>query len=69
MLGFVAGCGGDGRLATAPVTGNITFDGKPLANAEIWLVPKSCTALLWEGERYGKRVVVWGGKTEPGRPI
>jgi len=41
LLGFVVGCGGDGRLPTSPVAGSITFDGKPLANAEIWLVPKS----------------------------
>jgi hypothetical protein len=43
VLGLAAltGCRGDGRLPTAPVTGKITFDGKPLANAEIWLVPVS----------------------------
>jgi hypothetical protein len=43
LLGLTAisGCGSDGRLPTAPVAGKITFDGKPLANAEIWLVPRS----------------------------
>jgi hypothetical protein len=40
-LGAVSGCGSADRLPTAPVTGIVTFDGKPLANAEIWLVPKS----------------------------
>ena len=35
----VAGCGNDGRLPTRPVTGKVTLDGNPLANAEIWLVP------------------------------
>jgi hypothetical protein len=37
---FASGCQ-SGRLPTAPVAGKITFDGKPLANAELWLVPKS----------------------------
>src|SRR5262245_1819666 len=37
----LTGCGSDGRLPTSPVTGKVTFDGKPSANAEIWLVPKS----------------------------
>src|SRR5262245_28829477 len=40
-LAALTGCGGASRLQTAPVTGKVTFDGKPLANAEIWLVPTS----------------------------
>jgi hypothetical protein len=38
----VIGCGTqEGRLSTRPVTGKAALDGKPLAGAEIWLVPKS----------------------------
>src|SRR5262249_37898747 len=37
----LAGCGTDGRLPTHPVKGKLTLDGKPVANAEIWLVPRS----------------------------
>jgi hypothetical protein len=36
----VLGCGNEDRiLSTQPVTGKVTLDGKPLAGAEIWLVP------------------------------
>src|SRR5262245_61601415 len=33
------------------------------ANALLWknLLLRTCTTLLWEGERAGKRVAVWGG--------
>ena len=36
------------------------------ANSLLWkrLLHKSCTTMLWEGERAGKRVSVWGGKGE-----
>jgi hypothetical protein len=46
-------------------------DEETFANSLLWknLLLRTCTALLWEGERNGKRVVVWGGKTEPGRPM
>jgi hypothetical protein len=42
-LGLLAvlGCGDGDRLPTAPVTGKVLFDGKPLAKAELWLVPTS----------------------------
>lgn len=42
-MGWVVmlGCGDGDRLPTAPVTGKVLFDGKPLAKAEIWLVPTS----------------------------
>ena len=39
--GLLAGCAGDGTLPTAPVSGKVTFDGKPLAHAEIWMVPRT----------------------------
>jgi hypothetical protein len=33
-------------------------------NSLLWknLLLRTCSALLWEGERSGKRVAVWGGK-------
>jgi hypothetical protein len=36
------------------------------ANALLWknLLLRTCSTLLWEGERAGKRVAVWGGKSE-----
>ena len=38
-------------------------DEATFANALMWknLLLRTCTALLWEGERAGKRVAVWGG--------
>ena len=47
-LVVLAGCGGDGRLPTYPVRGTVTFDGKPLPRAEVWLVPKDEAALKAE---------------------
>ena len=35
------------------------------ANALLWKnLLRACPTLLWEGERAGKRVAVWGGKSE-----
>jgi superfamily I DNA and/or RNA helicase len=40
-------------------------DEETFANALMWKnLLRTCTALLWEGERDGKRVAVWGGKRE-----
>ena len=41
-------------------------DEETFANSLLWknLLLRTCTALLWEGERDGKRVAVWGGKNE-----
>lgn len=42
LVGLVLalGCGSEREvLATHPVTGKVTLDGKPLSGAEIWLVP------------------------------
>jgi hypothetical protein len=38
-------------------------DEETFANSLLWnnLLLRTCTALLWEGEREGKRVAVWGG--------
>jgi superfamily I DNA and/or RNA helicase len=37
-------------------------DEETFANAQLWknLLRRTCTQLLWEGEREGKRVQVWG---------
>jgi hypothetical protein len=39
-------------------------DKETFANALLWknLLRQTCTTLLWEGTRAGKRVAVWGGK-------
>ena len=36
------------------------------ANALMWknLLRRTCTVLLWEGERGGKKVAVWGGSAD-----
>jgi hypothetical protein len=38
-------------------------DEETFTNSLLWknLLLRTCTALLWEGERGGKRVAVWGG--------
>ena len=40
----LAGCNGENRLPTHPVSGKVMFDGKPLSGAEIWLVPTDANA-------------------------
>jgi hypothetical protein len=39
-------------------------DEDTFANSLLWknLLLRTCSALLWEGERCGRRVAVWGGK-------
>jgi hypothetical protein len=39
-------------------------DEETFANSLLWknLLLRTCSALLWEGERAGKKVAVWGGK-------
>lgn len=37
----VAGCGGNDGPATAPVTGTITYNGEPLANATVAFAPEN----------------------------
>jgi hypothetical protein len=41
-------------------------DEETFANSLLWknLLLRTCSTLLWEGERCGKRVAVWGGKGE-----
>ena len=39
-------------------------DEETFANSLLWknLPLRTCSTLLWEGERSGKKVAVWGGK-------
>lgn len=38
-------------------------DEETFSNALMWknLLLRTCTKMLWEGERGGKKVAVWGG--------
>lgn len=40
-------------------------DEETFTNSLLWenLLQKTCSTLLWEGERDGKQVAVWGGKS------
>jgi superfamily I DNA and/or RNA helicase len=42
-------------------------DEEVFLNSQLWknLLLRTCTTPLWEGERSGKRVAVWGGKAVP----
>jgi hypothetical protein len=39
-------------------------DEETFTNSLLWknLLLRTCPTILWEGERAGRRVVVWGGK-------
>ena len=39
-------------------------DEEVFLNSQLWknLLLRTCTTPLWEGERGGKRVAVWGGR-------
>jgi hypothetical protein len=41
-------------------------DEETFSNSLLWknLLLRTCSTLLWEGERAGKRVAVWGGRSE-----
>jgi hypothetical protein len=39
LLAAAAGCGGEGKISTAPVSGVVTLNGAPLANASISFQP------------------------------
>jgi hypothetical protein len=36
-----AGCGGDGKLPRAPVSGRVTYNGKPVAGAAVSFLPET----------------------------
>jgi hypothetical protein len=52
-------------VASAGIFSLFSPDEETFANALLWknLLLRTCTKLLWEGERDGKRVAVWGGRT------
>lgn len=51
-------------VASQSIFGLFSPDEETFANALMWksLLRRTCTELLWEGERAGRRVAVWGGK-------
>jgi len=50
-------------VASESVFGLFSPDDEAFANSLLWknLLLRTCSTLLWEGERGGKRVAVWGG--------
>jgi superfamily I DNA and/or RNA helicase len=52
-------------VASRSVFSLFSPDEETFANSLLWknLLLRTCSALLWEGERSGKKVVVWGGKS------
>jgi len=49
-------------VASKSVFNLFSTDEETFANAQLWknLLRKTCTVKLWEGERYGAGVEVWG---------
>ncbi len=58
-------------VASRSVFSLFSPDEDVFANAQLWknLLLRTCTVLLWEGERDGQRVAVWGGKSDDGNVI
>ncbi len=56
-------------VASRSVFSLFSPDEETFANSLLWknLLLRTCTTLLWEGERDRKRVVVWGGSGEGGQ--
>jgi len=50
-------------VASRSIFSLLSPDEETFANALLWknLLLRTCATLLWEGERAGKRVAVWGG--------
>ncbi|WP_227254676.1 DEAD/DEAH box helicase [Frigoriglobus tundricola] len=51
-------------VASRSIFSLFSTDEETFANSLLWknLLLRTCTTLLWEGEREGKKVAVWGGK-------
>jgi superfamily I DNA and/or RNA helicase len=51
-------------VASRSIFSLFSTDEETFANSLFWknLLLRTCSTLLWEGERVGKRVAVWGGK-------
>jgi superfamily I DNA and/or RNA helicase len=54
-------------VASRSIFSLFSRDEEAFANSLLWknLLLRTCSTLLWEGERCGKRVAVWGGKGGP----
>jgi superfamily I DNA and/or RNA helicase len=54
-------------VASESVFSLFSPDEEAFANSLLWknLLLRTCSTLLWEGERGGKKVAVWGGKGQP----
>jgi superfamily I DNA and/or RNA helicase len=50
-------------VASRSIFSLFSTDEETFANSLLWkaLLLRTCSTLLWEGERCGKRVAVWGG--------
>jgi hypothetical protein len=55
-------------VASRSVFSLFSPDEEVFANSQLWknLLDRTCTTLLWEGERGGQPVQVWGGSDVPG---
>jgi len=54
-------------VASRAVFSLFSADDETFANAQLWknLLRRACTVKLWEGERDGHNVTVWGNITSP----
>jgi hypothetical protein len=50
-------------VASRSIFSLFSTDVETFANSLLWkkLLLRTCSTLLWKGERGGKRVMVWGG--------
>jgi len=53
LLLIGSGCGGAKLAKLYPVTGTVTYDGKPLANASVLLVPETGAAAIGQTDGEG----------------
>jgi hypothetical protein len=51
-------------VASRSIFSLFSTDEETFTNSLLWknLLLRTCSTLLWEGERGGKKVAVWGGK-------
>ena len=57
-------------VASRSVFELFSADEETFANAQLWknLLRRTCTVPLWQGERHGRRVEVWGNATDTALP-
>jgi hypothetical protein len=58
-------------VASRSIFGLFSPDKEVFTNSLIWknLLLRTCTTKLWQGERGGKRVAVWGGSGSAGNGV